>query len=422
MSRPSNGVLAAGAGTLAIRKGRIVDPVAGTITEGGVLIRDGLIAQIGDIDHSTFRKSDVVADARGALIAPGLIDVGVFAVDPEAAMAGGITTVLPMPDHSPPLDQPALIREVATGRPSLTVLPIAAATRGLAGKEIAEIGLMKRAGAVAVATGRGWIADSGLMHRLLAYADMLGLIVISHAEDAGLAAGAVATDGETATRLGLPSAPPIAEAMAVARDLMLAEETGAHIHFRALSTAAAFDLVRAAKRRGGRVTCGVSPAHLLLSDQAIGPFRTFARLSPPLRSEEDRKATIAAVRDGTVDLICSGHDPRGPEAKRLPYAFAEPGMAGAATLLTLALTLVRDEVIDLPRLFALLAANPARLFGLAGGTLAIGAPADLVLVDAEAPWRIDTEKLPGKAGNTPFDGLPVQGRVLTTMKGGQPLG
>ncbi|HEY0270597.1 MAG TPA: amidohydrolase family protein, partial [Sphingomonas sp.] len=367
-------------GLIAIRNGRIVDAVAGTITEGGVLIRDGRIEAIGELDHSTFRKSDVIADARGALIAPGLIDVGVFAVDPEASAAGGITTVLPMPDHVPPLDQPALIREVASGRPSLTVLPIAAATRGLAGREIAEIGLMKRAGAVAVATGRGWIADSGLMHRLLAYADMLDLIVITAAEDAGLTAGAVATDGETATRLGLPSAPAIAESIAVARDLMLAEETGARLHFHTLSTAGAFDLVRAAKRRGVRVTCGVSPAHLLLSDQAIGPFRTFARLSPPLRSEEDRKATVAAVRDGTVDLICSGHDPRGPEAKRLPYAFAEPGMAGAATLLTLALTLVRDGVIDLPRLFTLLAANPARLFGVPGGTLAVGAPADLVLV------------------------------------------
>ncbi len=420
MSRAPKPVAAKG-GLIAIRNGRVVDPQAGTITEGGVLIRDGRIEAIGELDHSTFRKSDVIADARGALIAPGLIDVGVFAVDPEASAAGGITTVLSMPDHAPPLDQPALIREVATGRPSLTVLPIAAATRGLGGKEIAEIGLMKRAGAVAVATGRGWIADSGLMHRLLAYANMLDLIVITAAEDAGLTAGAVATDGETATRLGLQSAPAIAEAMAVARDLMLAEETGAHIHFRTLSTARAFDLVRAAKRRGVRVSCGVSPAHLLLSDQAIGPFRTFARLSPPLRSDDDRRAAIEAVRDGTVDLICSGHDPRGAEAKRLPYAFAEPGMAGAATLLTLSLTLVRDGVIDLPRLFALLAADPARLFGLPSGTLAIGAPADLVLVDEGAPWRIDTEKLPGKAGNTPFDGLPVQGKVLTTMKGGQPL-
>lgn len=409
--------------TLAIRNGRIVDPVAGTVTEGGVLIRDGVIEAIGDIEHGLFRKSDVVADARGALIAPGLVDVGVFAIDPFAASAGGITTSLLMPDQSPPLDAPALIRQAASfPAQAMTVVPFAAATVGLGGAEMAEIGLMKRAGAVAVSTGRGWIADSGLMHRLLAYAAAFDLIVVTHAEDGTLTQGAVATDGEMPSRLGLSSAPAIAEAMAVARDLMLAEETGARLHFRQLTTARAFDLVRAAKRRGVRVTCGVSPAHLLLSDQAIGPFKTFARLSPPLRSEDDRKATIEAVRDGTVDLLCSGHDPRGPEAKRLPYVSAEPGMAGAETLLTLTLTLVKDEVIGLPRLFELLATAPAKLFGLELGHLKPGAPADIILVDDGTPWKIVGDALVGQAGNTPFDGLPVQGRVLKTIKGGQPLG
>jgi dihydroorotase len=410
-------------GTLAIRNGRIVDPVAGTIVEGGVLVRDGLIEEVGDIEHGTFRKSDVVADARGALIAPGLVDVGAFAIDPAAATAGGITTSLLMPDQSPPLDEPALIRQaVSFPRDAFSVVPFAAATKGLKGSELAEIGLMKRAGAVAVSTGRRWIADSGLMAKLLAYASAFDLVVISHAEDGGLAGGAVATDGEMATRLGLASAPAIAEAMAVARDIMLAEETGARLHFRMLSTKAAFDLVRAAKKRKVKVTCGISPAHLLLSDQAIGPFKTFARLSPPLRSEEDRKAAIKAVGDGTVDLICSGHDPRGPEAKRLPYASAEPGMAGASTLLSLSLPLVAEGVIALPRLFELLTVAPAKLFGLEAGTLAAGRPADIILVDEGAPWKIVGDQLPGKAGNTPFDGLPVQGRVLKTIKGGQPIG
>ena len=411
-----------GIGTLAIRNGRIVDPVAGTVTEGGVLIRDGLIEAVGDIEHGLFRKSDVVADARGALIAPGLVDVGVFAIDPLAACAGGITTSLLMPDQAPPLDAPALIRQAASfPAQAMTVVPFAAATVALAGTEMAEIGLMKRAGAVAVSTGRGWIADSGLMHRLMTYASAFDLIVVTHAEDGSLTQGAVATDGEMPSRLGLPSAPAVAEAMAVARDLMLAEETGARLHFRQLTTARAFDLVRAAKRRGVRVTCGVSPAHLLLSDSAIGPFKTFARLSPPLRCEDDRKATIEAVGDGTVDLLCSGHDPRGPEAKRLPYVSAEPGMAGAETLLTLALTLVKDEVIGLPRLFALLATAPAQLFGIAAGRIAVGAPADIILVDDGKPWKIAAEALAGQAGNTPFDGLPVQGRVLKTIKAGQPL-
>jgi dihydroorotase len=409
-------------GTLAIRNGRIVDTVAGTVSEGGVLIRDGRVEAFGEIEHGVFRKSDVVADARGALIAPGLVDVGTFAIDPAAATAGGITTVLLMPDQAPPLDAPALIRQaVSFPADAVSIVPFGAATRGLQGCEMAEIGLMKRAGAAAVATGREWIADSELMHRIMAYASVFDMIVVTHAEDGTLVKGAAATDGEIASRLGLPSAPAIAEAIAVARDIMLAEETGARLHFRQLSTARAFDLVRAAKKRGVAVTCGVSPAHLLLSDQAIGPFKTFARLSPPLRSEDDRKATIEAVRDGTIDLICSAHDPRGPEAKRLPYVSAEPGMAGAETLFTLSLTLVKDEVITLPRLFELLATAPARLFGMEAGRIAVGAPADLILVDDDKPWKIVGDAFSGRAGNTPFDGLPVQGRVLKTIKGGQPL-
>jgi dihydroorotase len=210
--------------------------------------------------------------------------------------------------------------------------------------------------------------------------------------------------------------------MAVARDIMLAEQSGARLHFRQLSTSRAFDLVRTAKKSGLPVTCGISPAHLLLSDVAIGGFRTFARLSPPLRSEDDRQAALRALADGTIDLICSSHDPQGPEAKRLPFADAEAGMSGAETLLTLSLTLVRDGVIDLPRLIALLSTAPARLLGLPGGTLTVGSEADLVLFDPGAPWRIDSDHMASRAGNTPFDGLPVQGKVLKTIKGGVALG
>jgi dihydroorotase len=256
----------------------------------------------------------------------------------------------------------------------------------------------------------------------MAYAAALDLLVISHAEDNGLVGNAVATDSEIATRLGLASAPARAEAIAVARDIGLAEETGARIHFRKLSTAAAFELVRAAKARGLRVTCGTTPAYLLLSDLAIGNFRTFTRLSPPLREEADRQATLAALADGTIDVLCSGHDPQGPEAKRLPFADAAPGMAGAETLLALSLGLVRDGLVDIPRLFTLLSANPADLLGVPGHRLEVGAEADLIIVDPEKPWRIVGEELAASAGNTPFDGLPVQGKVLQTIKGGQPVG
>jgi dihydroorotase len=384
-----------------------------------LLIEDRHIARIGDFGVP---EGSETIDARGAAVAPGIVDLGVFAVDPAAFIAGGITRVALMPDQSPPLDDAALVQHAAAaGKPDLWVHPIAAATRGLKGAELAELGLMQRVGACAVATGRGWIRDSGVMHKLLAYAAALDLTVVAHAEDDGLCAGAVATDGETATRLGLASAPAAAEAIAVARDIALAEITGARLHFRQLTTAAAFDLVRAAKHRGSSISCGITPAHLLLSDNAVTGFRTFARLSPPLRSEEDRAAARAAVADGTIDVLCSGHDPQGPEAKRLPFADAAPGMAGAVTLLPLSLGLVRDGIIGLDRLFELLSRNPARLLGLPGGTLSERAEADLVIFDSGAPWRVDERRLPGRAGNTPFDGLPVQGRVLHTIKGGQRL-
>jgi dihydroorotase len=364
-----------------------------------------------------------IMDCGGKLLAPGIIDLGVFRVDGPAFRFGGIVRAALMPDQSPPLDDPGLIQRAAySGKPDIWVHPLAAATRGLKGEELAELGLMKTAGARAVATGRRWIANSGVMHRVLSYAAAFDLAVIAHAEDSGLTGDAVATAGETATRLGLSSAPAVAEAMAIARDLALVEETGSRIHFRQVTTRAGFDLIRAAKAKGLPVTCGITPAHLYLSDAAVSDFRTFAHLSPPLRSETDRQTAIEAVRDGTVDVIASGHDPRGPEDKRLPFADSAPGAAGAETLLALSLNLVRDGVIGLPRLFELLAANPARILGLDGGRLEAGAPADLILVDPDAPWQIDSDKMRAAAGNTPFDKLPVQGRVLRLFKGGREIG
>jgi dihydroorotase len=225
-----------------------------------------------------------------------------------------------------------------------------------------------------------------------------------------------------ATRLGLPSAPAEAEALAVARDLMLAEMAGARLHLRHVTTRAGLELVRAAKARGVRVTAGVSPAHFMLSDLALQDFRTFARLSPPLRSEADRQAVIAGIADGTIDVVGSGHDPRGPEDKRLPFADAAPGMAGAETLLALTLTLVRDGVIRTERAFDLLARSPAKLLGVEAGELREGAEADLALVDPERPWVVDSARMAASAGNTPFDRQPVEGRVAALWKGGIRIG
>lgn len=379
------------------------------------------IAAIGP--DVTPQDSDRKHDAKGKLLAPGLVDLGVFAIDKPAFHFGGITRAALMPDQNPPLDHPARVRFAASsGKPDLWVHPLAAATRGLEGSDLAELALMRDAGARAVSTGRRWIADSGTMLRLLRYCAMLGMVVVTHGEDSGIAGSAVATAGEMATRLGLPSAPAEAEALAVARDIALAEMAGARLHIRQVTTRAALALVRAAKARGAAVTAGVTPAHFMLSDIAMSDFRTFARLSPPLRSEDDRRAVIEGVGDGTIDVIASGHDPRGPEDKRLPFADAEPGMAGAETLLPLTLTLVRDGVIDLSRAFELLAANPARLLGVNAGRLEVGMEADLAVIDADRPWIVDSDKMAAAAGNTPFDRQPVQGRCLALFKGAALVG
>ena len=403
---------------LIITGGRLVTPSG--VVAGTIRCVDGRMEAVGDAGPQV---DDEVVDAGGLLLAPGLVDFGVFAIDKPACHFGGITRAALMPDQSPPLDHPARVRfAAASGKPDFWVHPLAAATIALAGDQLAEIALMREAGARAAATGRRWIGDSGVMHRLLQYAAMLDMVVVAHAEDDGLVGQAAATAGEMATRLGLPSAPAEAEALAAARDIALAEMTGARLHLRQVTTRAALELVRAAKRRGVSVTAGVTPAHFMLSDLALKDFRTFARLSPPLREEADRQAVLEAIGDGTIDVVASGHDPRGPEDKRRPFADAAPGMAGAETLLAMVLTLVRDGVVSTERAFDLVARNPARLLGVAAGELAPGAEADIALIDAEKPWIVDSARMAASAGNTPFDRQPVQGRVVGLWKGGVPVG
>lgn len=401
---------------LHIQNAHIVDPAQGIDARGDILIHDRHIAATGKVDAPPDAN---VIDAGGLIAAPGFIDAGIFRADAAACLAGGITRALLMPDQSPPLDDPALIeRAMRIGKPHVWVHPLAAATRALAGEELAEIGLMQLAGAVGAATGRRGIASAAVMHRLLSYASAFGIRVVTHAEDADLTGDASATDGETATRLGLPSAPAIAESIAVARDIRLAEDTGAKIHIRTVTTAESIEIVARAKQRGVDVSCGTTPAHLLLNDTAATDYRSFARLSPPLRSENDRLSLVAALKDGTIDIVSSGHDPRTQEEKRLPYADAAPGMAGLETLLPLTLMALGDDA-GLSRLIDLISAAPARLFGLPGGTLAKGAPADITLFDPGRAWRIDANTMTHSAANTAFDRLPVSGRVHTTIKGGE---
>jgi dihydroorotase len=404
---------------LTITGGMVVTPQG--VTAGALRCADGVIVAVGA--EVAPADGDEVVAARGKLIAPGLVDLGVFAIDKPACHFGGITRAALMPDQSPPLDYPSRINFIAkSGKPDLWVHPLAAATRGLEGRELAEVALMKEAGARGIATGRRWIADSGVMLRLLQYAAMLDLVVVTHAEDAALVGDAAATAGEIATRLGLPAAPAEAEALTIARDIALSELAGARLHIRQVTTARGFALVREAKARGLPVTCGITPSHFMLSDLATADFRTFMRLSPPLRCEADRQAALAAIRDGVVDVIASGHDPRGPEDKRLPFADAAPGMAGAETLLAMVLGLVRDGVIDRERAFDLMARNPARLLDVPAGELALGMEADIAIIDADAPWIIDRRKMAATADNTPFDRQGTQGRVLALFKGGVRLG
>jgi dihydroorotase len=402
---------------LAIIGAHIIDPATGRDATGDILIDGREIAAVGNVAVPPGARR---IDASGLVAAPGFVDAGVFRPEPAACLAGGVTRLLLMPDQSPVIDDPALAeRAQRIGKPHVWVHPLAAATRGLAGTELAEVGLMQAAGAVGVATGRRQVASSAVMLRLLQYAAGFGLVTVAHGEDAALADDADAVSGETATRLGLSGAPAVAEAIAIARDLRLAEAAGAHVHIHQVTTAEGIEVIRQARMRGTRVSCGTSPAYLLLNDEAVTGYRTFTRLSPPLRSEQDRRAVAAALADGTIDCLTSAHDPRTQDDKRLPFAQAAAGASGVETLLALGLSAAAGVGFPLSRLVDALSAAPARIFGLPGGRVEPGAPADVVLFDPGAPWRIDATRFLSIGDNSPFDGLPVQGKVRMTIKGGE---
>ena len=411
---------------------RLLDPASGLDSIGDLLVRDGLI-----LDHGAgLGRPDgvTVIDCAGLCLAPGLVDLRADIGEPghehretiasaaAAASAGGITTLCALPDTDPPLDDPALVQFVlrrgeATG--SITLLPYAAATKRCEGKELAEYGLLKEAGAIAFTDGRRAIGNARTMRLALSYARAFGSFVVQHPEEPSLAAGGAATEGELATRLGLPGIPLAAEAIMVARDIALARITGGHVHFAHVSTAPALDLIRAAKAAGLAVTCDTAPPYFDLNETAIGDWRTYAKLSPPLRPEADRLAVVAALADGTIDAIASDHQPRDADDKRLPFAQAEAGGAGLATLLGVTLARVHGGDLSLLAALDLLTARPAKLLGLAVGRLAKGAAADLMLLDLERGWQVKDGQLPGKAQNTPFDGRALEGRVVGTWKAGR---
>ncbi|WP_372620809.1 dihydroorotase [Falsiroseomonas sp.] len=411
---------------------RLLDPASGLDRQGDLLLQDGIIADHGA--NLGRPEGALVIEGNGACLAPGLVDLRAALGEPGAehretiasaalaAAAGGVTTLCALPDTDPAIDDPALVQFVVrrgemTG--CLTILPYAAATAGCQGKDLSEYGLLREAGAIAFTDGRRAIGNARTMRLALSYARAFGSFVVQHPEEPSLAAGGAATEGERATRMGLPGIPVAAEAMMVARDIELAKITGGHVHFAHVSTAAALAHIRAARVLGLRVTCDTAPPYFDLNETAIGEYRTYAKLSPPLRDEADRLAVVQALKDGTIDAIASDHQPRDADDKRLPFAQAEPGGAGLATLLAVTLARVHGGDLALLQALDLLTARPAKLLGIEAGRLAKGAPGDLVLFHPERGWRVEAGKLPGKAQNTPFDGRALEGRVLGTWKNGR---
>lgn len=399
---------------------------------GDLLVRDGVIADFG----AGIGRPDGAVEVRedGATLIPGLVDMRAALGEPgfeyretiesaaEAAAAGGITTLAALPDTAPAIDDPALVRLLVsrgedTG--SLTILPYGAVTRGCRGEELAELGLLREAGAVAFTDGARAIGSSRLMRLALSYARGFGARIVQHPEDPSLAAGGAATESESATRLGLPGIPAAAEALIVMRDIRLAALTGGAVHFAHVSTGEALALIRRAKADGLAVTCDTAPPYFDLNETAIGEFRTYAKLSPPLRREDDRQSVIAALADGTIDAIASDHQPRDADDKRLPFAQAAPGGVGLATLLAVSLAHVHNGSLGMARAVELLTSGPAALLGVGAGRITKGAVADLCLFHPERIWKVQEGKLPGKAQNSPFDGRALEGVVLGTWKRGR---
>jgi dihydroorotase len=404
---------------------------AGVDLVGDLLVRDGRIADFAP-SLGTPAGAEVI-DARELVLCPGLVDMRAALGEPgfeyretivsaaQAAAAGGITTLAALPDTNPAIDDPALVQLLRTRGEetgSLTILPYGAVTRGCRGEELAEIGLLREAGAVAFTDGAKAVASARMMRVALAYARGFGARIVQHPEDPSLASGGCATESEQSTRLGLAGIPAAAEAIIVARDIRLAELSRGAVHFAHVSTEEALRLIRRAKEEGLPVTCDTAPPYFDLNETAIGDFRTYSKLSPPLRKDADRRAVVAALADGTIDAVASDHQPRDTDDKRLPFALASPGGCGLATLLGVTLAQMHNGSLSLQTVIELLTARPAALLGSEGGRIVRGAVADLCLFAPDRIWKVSAGKLPGKAQNTPFDGRPLEGVVLGTWKRG----
>ncbi len=412
---------------------RLIDPEAQTEVLGGLRIKNGVIAEVFPGLEATATEGKTI-DCDGMVLAPGIVDIGVKIGEPGerhkesfrsaglAAAAGGVTTMVMRADTQPAIDTPETLAFVLNRAREVTrvhVYPMAALTKGRRGGEMTEIGFLLDAGAVAFSDGDAVCINPKILSRCLTYANALGGLVIGHVQDPGLSEGAAVTSGKFASKQGLPGVSAMAERMGLERDLALVELTGARYHADQITTAAALPALARAKKAGLDITAGVSIHHLTLNELDVGDYRTFFKVKPPLRSEEDRLAVVEAVASGLIDIVCSMHTPQDEESKRLPFEEAASGAVALETFLPAAMRLVHAGMLDLPGLFRAIALNPARRLDLPGGRLATGAPADLVLFDPDAPFVLDRFALHSKSKNTPFDGARMQGRVMRTFVGGE---
>ncbi len=413
---------------------RLIDPEQGTDTRGWLLIENGHIVATSS-DAATPEAEERV-DCAGKCLAPGIVDLGVKVCEPgerhkesyrsagRAAAAGGVTTMITRPDTLPAIDSPEALEFVsrrANEAADINVLPMAALTKGREGRQMTEIGFLMDAGAVAFTDCDHVVRDTKVLARALTYARGLGALVIGHVQEPTLSAGAAATSGKFASLYGLPAVSPMAERMGIDRDIALIEMTGVRYHVDQITTARALPALRRARANGLDITAGTSIHHLTLNELDVAGYRTFFKVKPPLRAEDDRMAVVEAVRDGLIDTISSMHTPQDEESKRLPFEEAASGAVGLETLLPAALRLYQSGDLTLAALFRALSLNPAKRLGLPCGRLAVGAPADLVLFDPDKPFVLDRWTLRSKSKNTPFDGQRMQGKVITTYVAGCPV-
>jgi len=414
---------------------RLLDPSSGLDASGALLVQDGEVADFGpELFRDGAPSVARVVDCGGKCLAPGLVDIRVQLREPghehketfetggDAAARGGVTTMVCLPNTDPVIDDVSVVEFIARRAQEarrVNVYCYGSVTAGLKGAELTEMGLLSEAGALAFTDGERAVASAQVMRRALSYAKGLDLTIAQHPEEPTLVQGGVMNEGEIATRLGLAGIPANAEVMMIERDLRLVEMTGGRYHAAHVSTAAGIEAIRRGKARGLPVTCDTAPNYFALNDTAVGDYRTFAKTSPPLRSEADRQAVVDGLADGTIDIIASDHSPHDQDSKRLPFDQAAFGAVGLETLLPLTLGLYHEKRLSLLDALARLTVAPAKLMRLSCGALRRGAPADIIIFDPDAPWQVRDEDLHSKSKNTPFDGHPVQGKVVQTLVRGR---